>query len=106
MKNIAELIFLDQLEVMKEVLDLGAYRLGKDSKEYSYFKRKVMDLFYNHLRDLFKRLAEEGLIERCSCNGNVRHGYTQCPECHGAGYVNAGDSKGSMKVQNAKSRKH
>ena len=86
-KNVAEEIFLSQLNVMKEVLDLGEYKLGKESKEFSYFKRRVMDVVYNQLKELFNGLAEDKLIKKCSCNANVRHGYTDCPKCHGAGYV-------------------
>jgi len=87
-KNQAELIFLSNLEVMKEVLDLGEYKMGKDSKEYTYFKRRVMDTFYVRLKELLKGLADEKLIVKCSCNANLRQGYTKCPHCHGAGYVN------------------
>lgn len=89
MKNIAETIFLTHLEIMKAVLDLGEYGLRDDAKAYKYFKKQVMDTFYNGLRKAFQELEREGVLKRCTCNSNLRHGYTDCTNCHGAGYVNA-----------------
>lgn len=89
MHNLAELIFLNMLDQMKAVLDLGEYRLGADKKAYAYFKRVIMDIFYDNTRKLFTGLEQEGWLMRCACGSNLRQGYTACPSCHGAGYVNA-----------------
>jgi len=87
MLNIAETIFLTHLEIMKSVLDLGKYGL-KNDEDYKYFKKQVMDAFYNGLRKTFSELERAGVLKRCSCESNLRHGYTKCADCHGAGYVN------------------
>ena len=87
MKNPAELIFLTMLDEMKAVLDLGEYKLGADKKAYAYFKRVVMDIFYDDTKKLLTALEKDGQIVRCKCESNLRHGYTDCATCHGAGYV-------------------
>lgn len=92
-QNAAELIFLNALDVMKSVLDLAEYRLGSDKKAYDYFKRKTMDEFYGGLKKVFAALEKDGKLARCKCESNLRHGYTNCAECHGAGYVNAFEKK-------------
>ena len=86
-KNIAEVIFLNMLDEMKAVLDLGEYKLGADKKAYSYYKRTVMDIFYDGTKKLFAILEKEGQISRCKCNATLRNGYTECALCHGAGYI-------------------
>jgi len=100
--NIAEIIFLNSLEAMKEILDLGEYKLGNNSKDYEYFKRRVMDIVYSRLNKTLKRLEEKELIVKCSCSANLRHGYTKCPMCHGAGYMNKEIKIDSGKVKNVK----
>lgn len=92
MRNIAETVFLSHLETMKSVLDLGEYGLRDDDKAYKYFKKQVMDTFYNGLRRTFQELEREGVLKRCKCKSNLRHGYTECANCHGAGYENAIES--------------
>ncbi|KKM04488.1 hypothetical protein LCGC14_1763680 [marine sediment metagenome] len=89
MLNISEIIFLKHLEIMKSVLDLGEYGLRDDTKAYLYFKKQVMNSFYNGLRKVFQELEREGVLKRCKCESNLRHGYTKCTDCHGAGYENA-----------------
>lgn len=88
MSNIAETIFLTHLQIMKSVLDLGEYKLGADKNSYKYFKKVVMDEFYNGLKKAFQELEREGFIKRCNCESNLRSGYTKCTLCHGAGWVN------------------
>lgn len=95
MYNLAELIFLNMLDQMKAVLDLGEYRLGADRKAYTYFKKVIMDIFYDHTKQLLSTLEQDGRLIRCSCASTLRHGYTACPSCHGAGYVNAPDRQDS-----------
>ncbi len=86
--NISECIFLNNLTQMKEILGIGEFKFGKSSDEYRYFKKQVMDAFYNNLRECFKNLETDNVIERCECKANLRHGYSKCSKCHGAGYVN------------------
>lgn len=86
--NIAEKLFLQGLNNMKQVLDLGEFKFGKNSVEFKFYKKQVMDIFYNGLAETFKQLESENEIEKCSCNANLRHGYTDCLKCHGAGYQN------------------
>ena len=86
--NIAEKIFLTSLNQMKDILEMGEFKLGKDSSDYKYFKKKVMDIFYKNISSLFYELESENVVARCKCKSNLRHGYTKCLECHGAGYVN------------------
>ena len=85
--NIAEKIFLTSLNQMKEILELGEFKFNIDSKEYKYFKKKTMDTFYRNMSNLFRELENENILESCKCGSNLRHGYTDCPKCHGAGYV-------------------
>lgn len=86
--NIAEKIFLTSISQMKEILELGEFKFGIDSKEYKFFKKKTMDAFYRNMSNLFRELENENVLRSCKCESNLRHGYTDCPNCHGAGYVN------------------
>ena len=85
--NIAEQIFLSSLNQMKETLSLGEFKFGKNSDEFKFFKKEVMNIVYSNLQELFKKLENENVIERCKCKSNMRHGYTNCEHCHGAGYT-------------------
>ncbi len=86
--NIAEKLFLNCLNSMKQILDLGEFKFGRNSDEFKFYKKQVMDIFYKGLSETFKQLEHDGEIERCSCKAKLRHGYTNCPECHGAGHMN------------------
>lgn len=88
MQNIAEVIFLEHLQIMKSILDLGEYGLRDDKKAYIYFKKQVMNLSYNGLKKIFEELEHEGVLQRCECASNLRKGYTDCKVCHGAGFKN------------------
>ena len=92
MKNIAEIVFLAELDIMKTILDLGEYKLGGDKNAYKYFKKTVMDSFYTKLQKMLAELEKEDILKKCSCKSNLRNGYTDCASCHGAGYVNASES--------------
>ncbi len=85
-------IYLEQLGVMKQILNLAEFKFDKRTKEYLYFKSQVMDNFYNGLKKLFKKLTEEKMIEKCKCGTNVRHGYKQCL-CGGSGFINKQEDK-------------
>ena len=86
--NIAEKFFVTNLHQMKNVLSLAEFKFGNNSEDYKFFKRETMNNFYNNLSELFKNLENDNVIERCKCKSNLRHGYTSCSYCHGAGYVN------------------
>jgi len=85
--ELAKSIFVSSLSVMKKTLDLGKYKLGKDSEDFIYYKQQVMDYFYNNLKTLFKQLAEAKLIKRCPEKCSLRNGYSKC-ECGGSGWIN------------------
>ena len=91
MTNLAEKIFLSQLDIMKSILDLGEYKFGTDKAAYKYFKKSVMDNFYSKLQKFFIELEKENILKRCACKSNMRNGYTDCKACHGAGYVDASE---------------
>lgn len=85
--QIASLIFLEQLSVMKKILDLISFKLGKESEDFKYIKSEIMNHTYNNLQKLFKKLEEEKLIKRCEKKCSLRQGYQTC-ECKGSGYIN------------------
>ncbi|MBN1467754.1 MAG: hypothetical protein JW924_03430 [Fusobacteriaceae bacterium] len=85
--QVAKLIFHSSLSVMKKILDLEAYRIGKKSDEYNYFRKQVMDNIYQGLQKLFKQLETENIIQRCPKKCNLRQGYNPC-DCGGSGYIN------------------
>ncbi|GAG09422.1 unnamed protein product, partial [marine sediment metagenome] len=93
--QIAKNIFHVNLSVMKKILDLGEFKLGKKSDDYKYFKKQVMDYVYKSIKKLLKILAEDGLLEKCDCKAKIRQGYSDCKYCGGSGYRN---KKASNKV--------
>ena len=85
----AKAIYLRMMIAMKAILDLGEFRIGdKNSKEFRYFKKVVMDEFYNAMTELFARMEERGEIKKCPCGTTIRDGYSSCPLCNGAGHCN------------------
>lgn len=86
--QIAKIIFSTALAIMKKVLDLVAFKVGKNSEDYKFYKKEIMDYFYNGLKELFKDLCEKKLIERCQCKANLRNGYKPCEKCGGSGFKN------------------
>jgi len=89
MVQIAKEIFLKQLSQMKNILDLEQFRLGSKDEQFRYFKKKVMNEFYEGMLDVFQALEESGVIVPCECDSYVRNGYNDCPYCNGAGYRNS-----------------
>lgn len=81
-----KIIYLDTLDTMKKILDLGEFKFGKNTDDFKYFKSKVMDYFYNGLTKLFKTLETEKIIEKCPNRCNLRKGYSKCL-CSGSGYI-------------------
>ncbi len=86
--QMAKEIFLISLSIMKKILDLGEFKLGKKSSDYIYFKKQVMDYFYTNLKKLFKKLLEKNILIKCGCNSKIRQGYSNCPNCSGSEYKN------------------
>ena len=78
-------IYIHRLGVMKSILDLGAYRLGKKTDEYKFYKREVMNYIYDDFLSLMKEFEKCGLVKKCSCGANVRHGYKADCVCRGSG---------------------
>jgi len=85
--QIAAQIFLACLSIMKKILTLSEFKLGKSSKEYKYFREQVFDYFYKELKKLFKYLEKNEIIKPCSCQTSLRRGYKECI-CKGSGYRN------------------
>lgn len=88
--QIAKAMCFKQKEAMKEILNLGEFKMGgRSSPEYKFFRKVVMDQFYNSLLDIFETLVEKDVLQRCECLADIRDGYTECFECNGAGYKNS-----------------
>ena len=88
--QIAKEVFLGNLGVMKDVLSLAEFKLGKDTDDYKYFKRKTMDFFYNNMLTMFQKMESSKLIVKCECKARLRHGFSPCENCGGSGYRNNG----------------
>jgi len=92
--QIAKEIFLHSLDTMKKILDLGEYRMDKNSNAFKFYKRQVMKYTYNNLIALFEQLKNEKLIMKCKCNSNLKQGFnSECKICNGAGYMNVEPEK-------------
>ena len=90
--QLAKAIYLRNMSGMKEILNMGEFRIGnRESKEYKFFKKVVMDEYYNAMGDLFAKLEEKGILVKCLCGTSIRQGYKPCPKCNGAGYCNTED---------------
>lgn len=86
--QIAAKIYIGNMNTLKKILNLTAYKLGRKSDEYKYFREQIFDIFYNELKNLFIQMEKASLIIKCECNANIRKGYTKCDKCHGCGYKN------------------
>lgn len=84
--NILKRVYWLSLTIMKKVLSLYEYKVGKNSEEYRYFKKEVMDYFYIELNKFYQDLLKQGLVEKCSCDAKIRKGYSNCESCGGSGY--------------------
>ena len=90
--QLAKAIYLRNMAGMKEILNMAEFRIGnRESKEYKFFKKVVMDQFYNSMSDLFAKLEEKGILMKCPCGTNIRQGYKPCEKCNGAGHCNTQD---------------
>ena len=75
------------LDMMKKILDLGEFKLGRKTEDFKFFKREVMNCFYNSLKKTFNTLKKEGLVLSCKCKSNLRQGYSNCEFCGGLGFI-------------------
>jgi hypothetical protein len=88
--QIAKAIYLRNMSGMKEILNMGEFRIGnRESKEYKFFKKVVMDEYYNAMTDLFAKLEAKGVLMKCPCGTSIRQGYKPCQKCNGAGHCNS-----------------
>jgi hypothetical protein len=91
--NIAKSIFELMLGVMKKQLNLAEFRFGgKNSDSYKFFKEQTMNSFYDDTKKLFSQMVVEGILEKCPCLANLRHGWKFC-ECGGSGYCDKKNSE-------------
>jgi hypothetical protein len=96
MDNVAEVLHLEMLDKMKKSLTTleEVYREqgGRDSPRYIFIRRQIMDAIYNGESSFFIKLAERGLLQKCSCGSSVRNGYNyNCDLCHGCGWINSNE---------------
>lgn len=86
--QIAKNIFLLILSIIKNILDLAEFKMGK-TEDFKYFRKQVFDYAYNALKSLFIKMESEKIIKKCSCNNkSLRNGYKDCTKCNGSGYEN------------------
>ena len=87
MDNLAKSIFVLQLGIMKNVLKLMEFKFGgRENEQFKYVKEQVMNFFYDGTKKFFIQGVADGVFEKCGCGANLRHGYTECPNCSGCGY--------------------
>lgn len=90
--QLAKAIYLRNMAGMKEILNMGEFRIGnRESKEYKFFKKVVMDEYYNAMSDLFASLEAKGILMKCPCGTSIRLGYKPCSRCNGSGHCNTED---------------
>ena len=85
--NYCKEIFLLNLSIMKENLNLVEFKLGKDTKDFKFCKKEIMNFTYNELKKFFENLVKKGIITKCECKNNLRQGYSSCPKCGGCGFI-------------------
>lgn len=86
--QVAKVIFLISLSIMKKILDLIAFKVDKKSADYLYYKKEIMNYFYTALKKLFNQFSDEKIITKCECKSNIRKGYNPCSLCGGSGFKN------------------
>lgn len=86
--QIARILFLNNLKVLKATLSLLEFKLGKSTEDYRYAKQQIMDYTYKGLTNIFKIMTEEKILVRCECGSKLRQGFKPCEFCSGAGYKN------------------
>jgi len=79
-------IFLLNLKIMKEILDLLSLKFSKKSEDYKILKKEVMNSVYNNLKEFYQNLQNEKNIKRCPNKCDLRNGFDKCV-CGGSGYI-------------------
>ena len=80
-------VYLRLMASMKEILNLGEIKFGdRRSEQYKYFKKVVMNQFYEGMTDIFSTWERAGIVEKCPCGTSIRNGYKPCEDCHGASF--------------------
>lgn len=74
------------LSIMKSILSLAEFKLGKNSDDYKYFKSEVMNYTFNGLTKFYQDLLKQGYVKKCPNNCKIRQGFSKC-FCGGCGYV-------------------
>lgn len=82
-------VFTTSLDSMKRILRMGEFKFGHGSEDFTYFKEQVMDTTYTALRALLRDLEARGLAARCTCNADLKQGWSKCPDCAGCGWREA-----------------
>ena len=81
------LIFHDQIQLMKDMLERGEmiYGCDRDNAGYKRFKQETMRVHYSAIDAFWTRMQTAGLVEKCECGVMARR-YTECPHCGGSGF--------------------
>ena len=86
--QIAKIVFLTHLAIVKKILDLLEFKLGKNTDEYKYLKKQIFDYFYEGIKKMFKSMSDAEILQKCDCDSKIRNGYSPCDLCGGCGYKN------------------
>jgi hypothetical protein len=85
--SFAPYVFAVFMDSMKEMLDLGEFKIKSISKdEFRYFRRVTMDMYYIPLQHVMEKLEGIDVVEKCPCGSNMRDGWGKCDYCRGLGY--------------------
>ncbi|MEK6832911.1 MAG: hypothetical protein AABY32_02595 [Nanoarchaeota archaeon] len=85
--KMAPFMFAVMLDSMRELLNLGEFKIKSISEsEFRYFRKVAMDRFYEPLTAICEYMVEKGLLEKCDCGLTMRSGWKECENCKGLGY--------------------
>lgn len=84
--SISKEMFLLNLAIMKEILDLVSLKFDKKSNEYKIFKKEIMNITYTNLRTFYKKLVKENILKICTNKCDLRQGWDKC-SCGGCGFI-------------------
>ena len=84
--EIIKQVFWLCLGIMKNILSLAEFKMGKKTDEYKYFKKEVMNFVYDGLSRFYEDLLKQEIVRKCNCGATIRRGYSSCKSCGGSGY--------------------
>lgn len=84
--EIIKQVFWLCLGIMKNILSLAEFKMGKNTDEYKYFKKEVMNFVYDGLTKFYGDLLKKEIVRKCDCGATIRRGYSSCINCGGCGY--------------------